>query len=67
MSPWWIVKSDDKHLARRETMKLILHTVKYCGRKRNLDCRPDSQVLVSGNVELERMKQQIKEFGKPLL
>ena len=23
-SPWWIIRSDDKHLARRETLRLIL-------------------------------------------
>lgn len=64
--PWWIIKSDDKHLARRETMKLILRSVKYLGRKRSLNFEPDPEVLVPGNIELKRMKQQIKEFGKPL-
>ncbi len=64
--PWWIIKSDDKHLARRETMKLILRSVKYLGRKRSLDFAPDSEVVVPGDVELKRMKRQIKQFGKPL-
>lgn len=64
--PWWIIKSDDKHLARRETMKLILQSVKYRGRRRSLDFEPDPEVVVSGNIELKRMKEQIKQYGKPL-
>ncbi|WP_319549031.1 polyphosphate kinase 2 [Desulfogranum marinum] len=65
--PWWIVKSDDKHRARLETMKLILSAVKYRGRRRSLDYKPDAEVVVPGNIELLRMKNQIKEYGKPLL
>ena len=65
--PWWIVKSDDKHRARLETMKLILSSVKYRGRRRSLDYEADPAVVVSGNIELQRMKTQIKEYGKPLL
>lgn len=65
-SPWWIIQSDDKHLARRETMKLILRSVKYRGRKRNLNFDPEPKVLSSGYVVLKRMREQVKEFGKPL-
>lgn len=64
--PWWIIKSDDKHLARRETMKLILSSVKYRGRRRNLDFIPDPEIVVSGSVELSRMKNQARQYGKPL-
>lgn len=64
--PWWIIKSDDKHLARRETMKLILRSIKYRGRKRSLNFSPDPKVVVSGGVELKKMKKQIKKYGKPM-
>ena len=64
--PWWIVKSDDKHLARRETMKLILNSVKYRGRKRSLNFKTRSDIVVPGNVELQRMKSQKQKYGKPL-
>lgn len=64
--PWWIIKSDDKHLARRETMKLILRSVKYRGRKRSLNFKPKPEIVVPGDVELQRMKKQIKKYGKPL-
>ena len=33
-SKWWIIRSDNKHLARRETMELILNSIKYVGRSR---------------------------------
>lgn len=64
--PWWVIKSDDKHRARLETMKLILSSVKYRGRRRNLDYTPDHEVVVPGDTELQRMKSQIRQFGKPL-
>jgi len=65
-SPWWIIKSDNKHLARRETMKLILSSVKYRGKSRTLDLTPDPKVVINGKKELQYMKKQIKQFGKPL-
>ncbi len=65
--PWWVIKSDDKHLARRETMKLILQSIKYVGRRRSLDFQPDPAIVVPGNIELKRMKAEIKKYGKPLV
>lgn len=65
-SQWWIIRSDDKHLARRETMKLILNSVKYRGRSRSLDFDIDSETVISGNRELKIMKQQKKQYGTPL-
>ncbi|MEA3469013.1 MAG: polyphosphate kinase 2 [Thermodesulfobacteriota bacterium] len=65
-SPWWIIKSDDKHSARRETMKLILKSVKYKGRRRNIDYDPNPEIIVPGNIELKRMRHQIKKYGKAL-
>jgi len=64
--PWWIIKSDDKHKARRETMKLILSSVRYRGRRRNLNFNPDPDIVVPGNIELKRMKRQVIKYGKPL-
>lgn len=65
-SKWWVVRSDDKHLARRETMKLILNSVKYRGRSRNLDFKVDPQIVISGSRELKLMKQEKKQYGAPL-
>ena len=65
-SPWWIIRSDDKHKARRETMKLILNSVKYRGRSRTLNFNLDDDVVISGNRELKIMKKQKKQYGTPL-
>lgn len=66
ISPWWIVKSDNKHLARRETMKLILNSTKYVGRSRSLNFEPDPNIVIDGKRELNNMKIQTKNFGKAL-
>ena len=65
-SKWWIIRSDNKHLARRETMKLILSSVKYAGRSRKLNFDPNPDVVIPGNKELKIMKMQEKKFGAPL-
>ncbi len=65
-SKWWIIRSDDKHMARRETMKLILNSVKYRGRSRTLDFKVDPDIVIEGDRELRIMKQQMKQFGAPL-
>lgn len=65
-SKWWIIRSDNKHLARKETMKLILNTVRYHGRSRSLDFTPDSEIVIPGNVELKNMKLEQKKYGTAL-
>jgi polyphosphate kinase 2 len=66
-SPWYVIRSDDKHLARRETMKVILNTVKYRGRNRKLDFDLDPDIVIPGDRELDLMKKQRKQFGKSLV
>jgi polyphosphate kinase 2 (PPK2 family) len=66
-SPWYIIRSDDKHLARLSTMKLILNSVRYRGRNRKLDFSPDPNIVISGNRELKIMKTQKKKYGKTLM
>jgi len=65
-SKWWIIRSDDKHMARRETMKLILNSVKYRGRSRSLNFEINPEIVISGSRELQIMKKQKKQFGAPL-
>ena len=65
-SPWWVIRSDNKHLARIETMKLILSIVPYKGRKRNLDFSIDPNIVIPGNKELKEMKTQLKKYGRSL-
>jgi polyphosphate kinase 2 len=66
-SPWYVIRSDDKHLARRETMKVILNAVRYKGRNRKLDFTPDPDIVIPGNKELKIMKKQQKKYGKSLV
>jgi polyphosphate kinase 2 len=66
-SPWWVIRSDDKHLARRETMKLILNSVRYKGRSRKLDFKLDPNIVISGDREIKLMKKQLKKYGKVLV
>ncbi|MFT7518805.1 MAG: polyphosphate kinase 2 [Kiritimatiellia bacterium] len=57
LNPWWVIRSDKKHLARLETMKLILRTMRYRGRSRKLNFEANPDVCIRGDVELERMKR----------
>jgi polyphosphate kinase 2 len=66
-SPWYVVRSDDKHLARRETMKVILNRVRYRGRSRKLDFSLDPDIVIQGDRELKIMKKQRKKYGKSLV
>ena len=66
-SPWYVIRSDDKHLARRETMKVILKSVRYRGRNRKLDFSLDSDIVIPGDRELVLMKKQRKQYGKSLV
>jgi polyphosphate kinase 2 len=65
-SPWYIIRSDDKHLARRETMKVILNGVRYRGRSRKLNFTTDPDIVIPGNLELKLMRKQLKKYGKSL-
>ena len=66
-SPWWVIRSDNKHLARRETMKMILNSVPYKGRSRELDFTPDPAIVIPGDKELRIMKKQRKKYGRSLV
>jgi len=65
-TPWYIIRSDDKHLARRETMKVILNSAKYRGRSHKLDFTLDPKITIPGDKELIIMKGQLKKYGKSL-
>jgi len=65
-SKWWIIRSDDKHLARRETMKLVLSSIKYRGRSRSLNFSPDPTIVIPGNVEFKNMKKEQRKYGAAL-
>ena len=63
-SKWYVIRSDDKHQARLQAMKLILQLTKYRGRRRNLDFTPDRRIVISGEQELRNMKKEKKLHGR---
>lgn len=62
-SPWFIIRSDNKHLARLETIKLILSQIKYRGRSRSLDFKLNPDIVIPGNRELKIMEKQLARRG----
>jgi hypothetical protein len=48
-------------------MKVILNRVRYRGRNRKLDFKPDPDIVISGDRELIIMKKQLQQYGKSLV
>jgi len=63
-APWFIIRSDSKHAARLETMKLILNSIPYRGKRRSLDFAPNSDVVIPGDRELKIMQRQRRKHGR---
>ncbi|MEA3288142.1 MAG: polyphosphate kinase 2 [Candidatus Marinimicrobia bacterium] len=63
-APWYIIRSDSKHLARLETMKLILNSIRYRGRSRSLDFKLNEDVVITGERELKLMEKQRRKHGR---
>lgn len=63
-APWKIIRSNDKHLARLNAMKVILNSVPYERGNPELDFVPDPDIVVSGSRELEMMEAQRLRSGK---
>jgi polyphosphate kinase 2 len=62
--PWFVIRSDNKALARLETIKLILNQIRYHGRSRSLDFASNPKVVIRGDAELRRMRKQKQKHGK---
>ncbi|WP_419769219.1 MAG: polyphosphate kinase 2 [Candidatus Marinarcus sp.] len=56
-APWNIVRSDNKHLARLEAMKIILNSVDYEGRNYSLNFEPKEEINISVQKELLQMRK----------
>ncbi len=63
-APWYIIRSDSKHAARLETMKLILNSIPYRGRSRSLNFQPNDDVVITGERELKIMERQRRRHGR---
>ncbi len=57
-APWHIIRSNDKHKARLETMKLILRSVEYDGKSRNLIYDADTETVFTAKEELALMDRR---------
>jgi polyphosphate kinase 2 len=64
VAPWTIIRSESKHQARLNAMKVILDAVGYDGRDPELDFVPDPEVVVSGGHELEMMEAERIRAGR---
>lgn len=56
-APWHIVRSDNKHLARLEAMKIILNSVDYDGRNYSLNFEANEEINISVQRELLQMRK----------
>lgn len=56
-APWHIIRSDDKHKARLEAMKIILNSVDYDGRNYSLNFEANENVNISVQKELLQMRK----------
>ncbi len=63
-APWTIIRSNNKHLARLNAMKVILNAVPYERADPKLDFVPDSSVVISGSREVEKMEAERLRKGK---
>jgi polyphosphate kinase 2 len=63
-APWTIIRSNDKHLARLNAMKVILNSVPYERLDPELNFVPQHDIVISGSRELELMEAQRLRDGK---
>ena len=64
VTPWTIIRSGDKHLARINVMKVMLGAVDYDDRDMSVDFVPDPEIVVSGSHEVELMEADRIRRGK---
>jgi polyphosphate kinase 2 len=64
-APWTIIRSNTKTKARMNAMKVILNAVDYGERNRDLNLRPDPEIVISGKRELQRMDTERDTLGRP--
>jgi polyphosphate kinase 2 len=63
-APWTVVRSNDKHLARLNAIKVILNAAPCARHDASLDFALDENVIVSGSRELEMMEVERVRSGK---
>lgn len=61
-SPWTVIRSNDKYLARLNAMKVILNAVPF-EKNHELDLVPDDKIVISGAREVEIMEADLLKKG----
>lgn len=64
IAPWTIIRSNNKHEARLNAMKIILNAVPYDRGNKELDYVPEPDVVISGAREKELMDAQLLKLGR---
>ena len=59
LTPWIIVRSDDKKKARLNCIKTILVNVDYEGKIDNKKLKYDSEIIISGIDEIKIMEENL--------
>ncbi|MBA3006440.1 MAG: polyphosphate kinase 2 [Proteobacteria bacterium] len=59
LSPWTIIRSDNKKMARINCMKFILSSMEYPNKLPEKDLNPDPKIIVSGIDELQHMQENL--------
>lgn len=63
-APWTVIRSNDKHAARINALRIILNSVPYKRFNPELNFIPDPEVVVSGAREIEIMEADRLKKGK---
>ena len=63
-APWTIVRSEDKHKARLNAIRVMLNAVPYGGRSDDVDYVPDPEVVIPAAQELALMEADRIRSGK---
>ncbi|MDO9042866.1 MAG: polyphosphate kinase 2 [Desulfocapsaceae bacterium] len=64
LSPWTIIRSDNKKMARINCMKFILSSMSYTDKLSDKHLTPDPKIIVSGIDELQHMQENLLTPGK---
>jgi polyphosphate kinase 2 len=63
-APWTVIRSNDKQLARLESLKVTVNSINYKDRDESLDYTLNPDVVISGAREIEIMDAQRTSSGK---
>ncbi|RUM38926.1 MAG: polyphosphate kinase 2 [Desulfobulbus sp.] len=59
LTPWTIIRSDNKKLARINCMKHLLSSVDYEGKLKGNKLKPDNKIVISGINEIQHMEKHL--------